>query len=318
LAQQALAVAPARDGDEPAPPPWPIVALTCIDRFGAAQPACDAQLAAARAGGEVRSVIILVGFRSAIGLRRGALAEAEADARDAFELAGARGFALDLPATRAFLIELLVEQGRFAEAALAVAEAGQREDVPPHIAWNWFRHARGRARLAAGDAAGALADHLACGEWMREWGGGSPAVMPWRSAAALAHLALGDPAAARALAADEAALARAVGSPRAVGRALRVEGLATGGAEGERLLADAIAALGAAAPGDRAELELAHALVDAGAAARRAGRRRDAREQLATGMDVAHRCAAMPLVQRAREELRAAGGAPPAPRKHGT
>ena len=59
-----------------------------------------------------------------------------------------------------------------------------------------------------------------------------------------------------------------------------------------------------------AELELARALVDLGAAERRAGRRVEARRRLAEGKDGAAACGAHPLVQRAREELAAAGARP--------
>lgn len=317
LAQRALTGGPDGEHDEVAPPPWPIVALTCVDRFAAAIEACDAQLAAARARGAIRNVMILVGFRAAIGLRRGTLADAEADARAAFDLAESRGLALDLPATRAFLIEVLLEQGRLDEATRAVADAGHPDDVPAHIAWNWFRHARGRVRLAQGDAAGALADQLACGAWMRRWGGRAPAVIPWRSSAALAHLILGEAEPARDLAEAELAEARAIGAPRAIARALRVSGLTRGGADGAGLLIEAVALLSSLPADARPELELAHALVDAGAAERRAGSRRSARARLTAGMDLAHRCAARSLAERAREELRAAGARPRRPASTG-
>jgi DNA-binding CsgD family transcriptional regulator len=57
-------------------------------------------------------------------------------------------------------------------------------------------------------------------------------------------------------------------------------------------------------------LELAHALVELGAALRRANRRADAREPLSRGMELAHRCGAVPLVARARAELQATGARP--------
>jgi DNA-binding CsgD family transcriptional regulator len=57
-------------------------------------------------------------------------------------------------------------------------------------------------------------------------------------------------------------------------------------------------------------LEHARSLVELGAAIRRAGRRADAREPLAAGMELAHRCAAEPLARRAREELVATGARP--------
>ncbi len=316
----ALTEPTAADADELAPPPWPLVALTCIDRFRLATDTCDAAIADATARGALRTLIILTGWRTAIGLRRGALHDAETDARHAFELAAGRGFALDLPATRAFLVEILIEQGRLDEAAETVAGARQSEAVAPHLAWNWFRHARGRLRLACGDAAGALSDQLACGTWMAAWGSPSPTILPWRSAAALAHLALGRPDAAQALAEDEVSDARAIGAPRAIGRALRIAGLAHGGDHGRALLTEAVEVLlggrRRAPARDRdagAQLELAHALVDLGGAQRRSGLRRSAREHLAGGMDLAHGCGAAALAERAREELLATGARPRRP-----
>jgi DNA-binding CsgD family transcriptional regulator len=80
--------------------------------------------------------------------------------------------------------------------------------------------------------------------------------------------------------------------------------------EGERAgierLREAVAVL-AESP---ARLEHARALVDLGAALRRARERREAREPLRRGLDLAHDCGALALVERARTELQAAGARP--------
>ena len=60
-------------------------------------------------------------------------------------------------------------------------------------------------------------------------------------------------------------------------------------------------------------MEYAKALVDLGAAERRTGRTRDARDRLAAGMDLAHACGATALLDRARDELVAAGARPRRP-----
>lgn len=59
-----------------------------------------------------------------------------------------------------------------------------------------------------------------------------------------------------------------------------------------------------------ANLERARAVVDLGALLRRANRRREARELLRDGLDVAHRAGARPLAARAETELRATGARP--------
>jgi DNA-binding NarL/FixJ family response regulator len=95
--------------------------------------------------------------------------------------------------------------------------------------------------------------------------------------------------------------------------ALRARGLALGGEDGLELLAEAAAVL-AESP---ARLEHARALEDLGAALRRAGRRSDARGPLREALDLADACGARPLAERARHELRAAGGRPRRPRISG-
>jgi DNA-binding CsgD family transcriptional regulator len=62
--------------------------------------------------------------------------------------------------------------------------------------------------------------------------------------------------------------------------------------------------------GSQLALSRAHALVGLGATLRRAGKRRDAREPLRHGLDLAERCGAVALARRATEELAAAGARP--------
>ena len=62
--------------------------------------------------------------------------------------------------------------------------------------------------------------------------------------------------------------------------------------------------------GSAARLEHARAMTDLGAALRRAGQRAESREILRAALDLAHRCGALTLTERARTELIAAGGRP--------
>jgi DNA-binding CsgD family transcriptional regulator len=135
----------------------------------------------------------------------------------------------------------------------------------------------------------------------------APAVVAWRSEAALAHAALDEIDEAERLASEEVELARAFGAPRALGVALRAAGLvARDPARGLGLLREAVAVL----EPSPARLEHARALTDLGAALRRANRRAEAREPLRQGLDVAHRCGAIALADRARGELVATGARP--------
>jgi DNA-binding CsgD family transcriptional regulator len=95
--------------------------------------------------------------------------------------------------------------------------------------------------------------------------------------------------------------------------ALRANGLLEGGVRGLELLEEATTVLEASP----ARLEHAQALADLGAALRRANHRADAREPLRRALDLADACGARPLVERARHELRAAGGRPRRSRSSG-
>jgi DNA-binding CsgD family transcriptional regulator len=129
---------------------------------------------------------------------------------------------------------------------------------------------------------------------------------PWRSDAALAHLALGAQNEAKALASEEVAVATGFGAPRMLGTALRAAGLAEGGTRGIELLRQAVDVL----EDSPARLDRARAMTDLGAALRRAGQRIQAREALRPALELAHRCGALALTDRTRTELIAAGGRP--------
>jgi DNA-binding CsgD family transcriptional regulator len=124
--------------------------------------------------------------------------------------------------------------------------------------------------------------------------------------ATIALAALGESAEARRLAADAVVRARAWGTGSLLGRCLRARGLVEAGPEGIERLREAVSVLG----DSPARLEHARALVDLGAALRRTGERREAREALRQGLDLAYGCGATALVERAQTELRAAGARP--------
>jgi DNA-binding CsgD family transcriptional regulator len=177
--------------------------------------------------------------------------------------------------------------------------------------------ARGRLRLAQGRPADALDDFQACGAlfsadvWdmpIRETG-----YVHARSGAALALLRLGRWQEAGELADAELADVRVFGAPRALGIALRTAGLARGGKEGLALLRESVAVL----DGSPALLERARSLVEFGAALRRSGERTTARDLLSRALELAARCDARPLADRAHDELKATGARPRRPWRTG-
>jgi DNA-binding CsgD family transcriptional regulator/predicted negative regulator of RcsB-dependent stress response len=246
-------------------------------------------------------------MRSCLGLRRGALGDAEEDARVALIAAPHQAHGFYGMFALASLLESLVERGRPEEAERELERVG----VPSRSSaatYGALIHARGRLRLAQGRVDDALDDFQAAGRHFLRGGVGTPSAAPWRSGAALAQLALGHRDAAQALAEEEVECASELGAPRALGLALRAHALARGD-DGIALLEASARAL----EGSEASLELARSLTELGAALRRCGRRADARDPLRRALDLATRCGADPLAQQADTELRASGARPRQP-----
>jgi DNA-binding CsgD family transcriptional regulator/energy-coupling factor transporter ATP-binding protein EcfA2 len=257
----------------------------------------------ARARGSIDAHLTALTWGSLLALRRGDPTQAEGDARTTLELANRH----EVPWTRiwstAFLVGALLERGELEEADQALARSGL-EDALGSAATLHALLARGRLRLAQGRRAEAIDDLRATGRSVIV---NNPSYVPWRSALALALALSGDdPEEARLLAEGELLRARELGQPRGIGVALRAGGILAGGGSGIALLTEAVQALRASP----AALELARALCDLGAARRRAGQRTAAREPLREALELAQRCGAAPLAQRAREELLATGAHP--------
>jgi DNA-binding CsgD family transcriptional regulator len=277
-----------------------IHALVAADALDSAEENLRAAIAEARAQGSA------LGFASASMCRshalfvRGAVGEAVADARGALDLALENGWLAVVPWMAGFLVEALVERGELDEADTDL----RRPELAPWLGaaagLDPLLRSRGRLRAARGDHAGALADMRACGEAYASFGVRNPAFAPWRSHAALALAALGEPAEAEALAAEEVELARGYGAARALGVALRGQALVTGDLD---LLAEAVDVLA----GSPAQLEHARAQVDLGAALRRSDRRAEARAPLEAGLETARAVGALALARRAHDELAASG-----------
>jgi hypothetical protein len=163
-------------------------------------------------------VLALSCYRALHHLRLGNLADAEADARVALET-GPRLPGLHAAVALAALLQTLAERAEF-EAAEAAEAADERyrlaEQFPTTMQAGWLIAGRGRLRLAERRPAAALDDLLAAGDLFARLRIPTPSIA-WRSDAALAHLALGAHAEARALAAEEVTLARAFNGPRTLG-----------------------------------------------------------------------------------------------------
>jgi DNA-binding CsgD family transcriptional regulator len=283
----------------------PVAAFTLMaaDDYAGAEALLDEAIADAGRRGSSVGYSQASGYRALCLLRRGALVEAETDARAGLEAAR---LPESTPLLAALCADALLEQGKVAEAEAILAAHGVDSGGGETHFFLHLLETRGRLRLAAGDAERALADLDDAVRVQRKLGLENPALMSARTSAARAYLALGDRETARVLAAAEVEPARRFGAARAIGVALSVLGLAEGGEAGTELMREAVATLA----GSGAELQLARAEIELGAALRRAGERRAAREDLGRGLERAERCGAAPLVERAREELLASGARP--------
>ncbi len=241
-----------------------------------------------------------------LALRRGALFEAEADARQALEAAEAHGFEHARLYALAYLAQALMCRGHPEEAARVIEESRLGEEIPDTAHLHFLLEARAGLRARQRNIAAAVDDFLELGRRFESVGGHNPAFLAWRSQAALTLREVGQEDEARRLAADEVARARRWGAPRALGEALRASGLTEGGECGLELLREAADVL----EGSPALLVRAQALTDLGAALRRSNRRTEAREPLRLAQDLARRCGAAEVEKRAHDELLATGGRP--------
>ncbi len=163
-----------------------------------------------------------------------------------------------------------------------------RQDTPAVLA------ARSALREATGDLAAALDDCLAAGRLLAGSGIHNPALLPWRSRAALLLIGLGERHEADRLAAAELTDARRWGTARAVGTALHAVALSTEEPERATMLTETVAVLGRSP----ARLELAAARLDLGIALHDEGRALEADAQLDAALAIARACGALPLTQR--------------------
>jgi DNA-binding CsgD family transcriptional regulator/tetratricopeptide (TPR) repeat protein len=280
------------------------------DDFAVAAPIMNELVVDARRRGGALAFSSASLWRAVLGHASGALIEAEADARQAFDGRPADHY-METPWLYGLLAEVLVERGEVDEAARILAHFEAEVDAFREEDRNHAVLFRARAHVAStkGDQRAALADALASGRIARWMGFINPAVdfgPTWRSEAALAHHFLGEEDAAQDLAREQLELARSWGAPRTLGQALRMLGVVEGGTEGLERLHEAVSVL----EPSPARLEYGYALTDLGSALRRDNQRAAAREPLRLALELAQRGGAKLLAGRAHEELIASGARP--------
>jgi DNA-binding CsgD family transcriptional regulator/tetratricopeptide (TPR) repeat protein len=300
----------------PAGQSWVLVywALGLAEDYATAEQIADGAVQQAQRLGVVLAHATAVHWRADCCLRQGRLSDALADVERAID-AQQFGWRRYLAMAYAIRADALREQGQLEEAEQALALAAGAEEQHMLQSAPRVRVAAARLDLARHRYAEAYAALVEIGHVVERDFGVRRTVLAWRAYAALAALQSGNPDRARELIAPELELAKRAQVPVSLGRALRIAGLIDGGERGLELLAGAVTQLRATP----ASLELAHALVDLGAALRRGARRSESRAPLEEGLKVALRCGALPLAERAGEEI-SAGGARPrsAPRGGGS
>jgi DNA-binding CsgD family transcriptional regulator len=279
---------------------WALIHADVLDE---AERCLDVQIQRTRARGWTSSFTVAAGSRCQVLIRQGRLADAEAEAQTV--LSGVEPHAISRPMLLSCLLHCKIERSDPSTWQALLSDHAIDHDVSEPGLGGMLLFARANLRLAARDAEAALRDFEQLRELNARSGHDSPA-NGRRAGHALAYLRVGQPEAARELAAQQLGLARRWNTPSALATALRSAGLIEGGSEGIELLrasADAV-------EHSSARYERAQSLTEYGAALRRAGHRRDSHEPLRVAVDLADRCGARRLLARARDELIAAGARP--------
>ena len=193
---------------------WANLALAVLgvaDGLDAALRGADEILAQARERGAALTVVTMSALRALIALRRGDLSAAQADAQAAIELApellGARFLVL---AVSAAVLAGLERDETPDSLRRLIDRTGVRYD-DEFTSSSQLRYASGVLRAAAGNHEAAIEELRGCGARHPAFGGENPAMLPWRSAAALSLAELGRDEEAREL-------GRRRGAPREVVR----------------------------------------------------------------------------------------------------
>jgi len=281
--------------------------LTLCECFAEVDAIFAAVLEEAHSRGSALGFAIASCFRADAANRRGDPVAGRAHAQASVDASEAHGWALGLPMAVGVLVDALVEQGELDAAQETLRRVPLTAgELPDNVFFIPVLFSRGRLRIARGEVREGLDDVLEAGRRQDAWQAPNPTVLPWRSTAAEALLALGEVDRARELAGREVALAEGFGAPRALAVARRAAALAAGGDAAIEGLREAVAGV----TPEQAPVERARCLVDLGAALRRAGHRRDARGPLREGLDAAVAAGAGALAARADAELRATGARP--------
>ncbi|WP_161624849.1 AAA family ATPase [Streptomyces spectabilis] len=185
-----------------------VVALNSLilaDRLDKAAYWCETLFKEATARGVPMWQAQLASVKARVEVRLGGLAAADRSAHTAIALVPAEGWGVALAAPVAVAVYAETALGRLDDAAahLCVPVPEMAFHTPDGLVYLW---ARGHYYLAAGRPYAALDDFRTCGDLMTCWDLDLPGLVPWRTDAAQAQLALGDERRAHDLAEEQLAL----------------------------------------------------------------------------------------------------------------
>ncbi|KPI17989.1 transcriptional regulator, LuxR family [Actinobacteria bacterium OK074] len=214
-----------------------MISLVLVDELDKAARWCDILLKEAAERGAPMWQSLFAAVKALVEIRLGALVAARESARTALALVPPEGWGVAVASPLAALLYVQAVTGGLDEAAaqlgVLVPDTAFHTVGGPHYLW-----ARGHYYLAAGRPYAALDDFLACGDLMTRWRLDLPEIVPWRSDAAQACLALGDDRRARTLAQEQLARVRA-GRSWTRGVTLRVLAATVAPEDRPRLLGEA-------------------------------------------------------------------------------
>jgi DNA-binding CsgD family transcriptional regulator len=296
LAKTAIAIDPLIDDSHGTSLGWIAAALGWVDELELAERWLDDAVAAAEHRGAVIPGAIASLQRATVRHHLGRLDAAVVDSEEALEIY--RYGWTDSPWSTPMLTMSHVALGKL-EAARAVIAIGRNagSDRPDYA---MLLEGEARLHLAEGNPSAALVSAQAVADHVeRRYGNVQPRLWSWRRLAALAAHELGDHDQAHDLIDFDLGALRAIGPGRQLGESLTVAGIVAGGREGLDLLHEAAAVL----ESSPARLQRAETLLALGGALRRAGRRTAAQEPLYAALELAAGMGALPLEERARDEL---------------
>jgi len=281
-----------------------LVTLAFTDELDAAREAVERALAIAQERDATVELVRSWFCSGFLAWTSGDFVTAEADIRQAINLAQMAGLLLLSLAYSSYLVEILIERDELEEAEALMQAAGVATGpIPDNVMFASFQIARTHLRFEQGEMEEAAADFLAIADGTERLGIGDGPIGMACLWGIRALMTLGEQERAREMADRATAFARRWGGAGSVAHVMRAVAATKEGAEKVKLLEEAAAS----AKGSLGPTVRAHALLELGEVLRRDGARADARRPLREALEQARRCGMVRVAKRAHDELQATG-----------